>query len=534
VTGPRRVAVRRELLDRLRAMRPPPLAPGRPVPPGWTYGSPARGDGSLVDLVLDSVRRHPDRPAAVCGSRIVSYAALHRQASRVAARLRALGAGPGSTVVVHTRRGLPSLAGILGVLFAGAAYVPVDGHAPAARLAETARDCAAAAILVDAPTALPGVPVFDLTQSWPDATVEPVVDADDLAYVVYTSGSTGAPKGVMVSHGSAATFIRSIVEAYGIGPADRVLNFASVSFDVSVFDLFAAWAAGACVVVATEEERQDPARLSALLARERVTVAELPPGVVPAIDPTAVPHLRLLSLGGEAFPGTIAAPWTDAGRTVFNGYGPTETTVAVTLSRCPGRWPANPPIGRPMPGHQVLVLGPDRRPVPAGDVGELYVAGVGVARGYLGRSGLTAARFVPNPSGRIPGERMYRTGDLVRWLDDGELVFLGRADRQVKIRGVRVEPCETEAALACHPAVQAVAVQPRLAPTGALVLVAYVQSDAPPPTAELRAFVAARTTRHQVPAHVVALPALPMTRNGKVDVHALPDPWAGLREGDPS
>jgi acyl-coenzyme A synthetase/AMP-(fatty) acid ligase/acyl carrier protein len=293
---------------------------------------------------------------------------------------------------------------------------------------------------------------------------------------------------------------------------------------VSVFDVFAALLTGARLVVAGDRERAEPDALTALLRSERVTVAELPPVLLPLLDPD-LPELRLVSVGGETFPGSLVERWTMGGRRFVNGYGPTETTVAVTLKECAGSWDRTPPIGRPMPNHQALVLDAGLQPLAPGVAGELCIAGAGVARGYAGQPALTAASFVPNPYPTVPGERIYRTGDLARWLPDGDLEFAGRLDRQVKVRGFRVELGEVEAVLGGHPAVARCAVE-AVGGGGGTSLVGYVEPAAgagvePGP---LRDFVAGKLPAYMVPARVVVLDRMPLTANGKVDRRALPAP----------
>jgi amino acid adenylation domain-containing protein len=467
---------------------------------------------------------------------VCSYAELDARAAGLAHRLRELGAGPDERVALLVGRNADLPAAVLGVLRAGAAYLPIDPATPARRVGEILADAGAVALVTDAarlagldrPPSPPTV-VLDRADPLParqDPGEGPGHSPDNLAYVIYTSGTTGTPKGVMVEHHSVVDFVDAIREAYRITAADRVLQFASLAFDVSVFDIFAALTSGATLVIVDDDTRRDPGRLAAALREHRVTVAELPPAILPMLDPADLPDLRLLSLGGEPFAGSLAAPWTARGVSVFNGYGPTETTVAVTLAECPGEWPDNPPIGRPMANHQALVLDAAGQPSPIGVAGELCIAGPGVARGYLGRPGLTAERFVRNPYGDESRERMYRTGDLARWRPDGALEFLGRVDRQLKVRGYRVEPQEIEAVLADYPGVRAVVVEPYDRPEQERELAAYLQVDGAdePGVSQLRAFLAERLPPYLVPAYYVTLPELPRTRTGKIDRAALPAP----------
>ncbi|MER5874249.1 non-ribosomal peptide synthetase, partial [Streptomyces sp. NPDC002044] len=438
-------------------------------------------------------------------------------------------------VAVCVARGPAAVAGVLGVLKAGAHYVPVDPSAPVERTRTVLADAKVRHALVDGSAELP-VPL-ELVNTGTSAPVRevpslaPSATPGDLAYVLYTSGSSGTPKGVMIEHRSVAHFSRTIARAYEIRAEDRVLQFAPLTFDVSVFELFTTLLAGGSLVIATDDERRDPALLQARMREDAVTVAELPPALLPLLDQAALPALRLVSVGGEAFPGRLVAEWTAGERRFVNGYGPTEATVAVTLMDCTGSYDRNPPIGRPMPGHQAFVLDERLRPVPPGVPGELCVAGPGVARGYLGRPDLTADRFADNPYADGPETaRLYRTGDLVRWLPGGNLDFLGRTDRQLKVRGHRIEPGEVESVLTGHPSVQQAVVVAQPAAGGERMLTAYVTVEQVGSYASevadaegLRAYTAVRLPGYMVPV-VVVLDELPLTPHGKVDTAALPLP----------
>ncbi|MFJ5680533.1 amino acid adenylation domain-containing protein [Streptomyces sp. NPDC093097] len=465
----------------------------------------------------------------------LDYAALDRWSEQLAHSLRESGTVPGDPVAVCLGRGAHAVAALLAVLKAGAHYIPVDPTAPAERTRTVLADAGVRCALIDdgADTRLPAsvvtVPTGDAAPVHAVAPLPALSQPVDLAYVLYTSGSSGTPKGVMIEHRSVTHFSRAIAKAYGITAADRLLHFAPLTFDVSVFEVFTTLLAGAQLVIADDNQRRDPERLTRLMAGERVTVAELPPALLPLLDPAALPDLRLVSVGGEAFPGPLVAQWTAGERTFVNGYGPTEATVAVTLMNCAGSYDRNPPIGRPMAGHQAFVLDAQLRPVPPGAPGELCVAGPGVARGYLGRPELTSEHFVDNPYADGPATaRLYHTGDLVRWLPGGNLEFLGRVDRQLKIRGFRVEPGEIEAQLTAHPTVDQAVVTTRTTGSGAdqdSTLVAYVVPvlGAQVDPEALRAHAQHWLPGYMVPV-VVPLDALPLTAHGKVDHAALPQP----------
>ncbi|MFE7099122.1 non-ribosomal peptide synthetase [Streptomyces erythrochromogenes] len=485
---------------------------------------------------------HPDAVAVRHGATRLDYAALDRWSEAIAHRLRDRGVGHGDPVAVCVARGPAAVAGVLGVLKAGAHYIPVDPTAPAERTRTVLADAKVRHALVDESAQLP-VPL-ELVNTGSAAPVREVPSLAlsstpaDLAYVLYTSGSSGTPKGVMIEHRSVTHFSRTIAKSYEIKAEDRVLQFAPLTFDVSVFEIFTTLLAGGSLVIATDDERRDPALLQARMREDAVTVAELPPALLPLLDQAALPDLRLVSVGGEAFPGRLVAEWTAGERRFVNGYGPTEATVAVTLMDCTGSYDRNPPIGRPMPGHQAFVLDERLRPVPPGVPGELCVAGPGVARGYLGRPDLTAERFADNPYSDGPETaRLYRTGDLVRWLPGGNLDFLGRTDRQLKVRGHRIEPGEVEAVLTGHPSVQQAVVVAQPAAGGERMLAAYVTVEQVGSYASevadaegLRAYAAGRLPGYMVPV-VVVLDELPLTPHGKVDTAALPLPAEQSAQG---
>ncbi len=343
----------------------------------------------------------------------------------------------------------------------------------------------------------------------------------------------------MVQHRAAHHFVTAIAADYEITQADRLLQFASYGFDVSVFELFTALLTGACLVIVRDRAKHTPEQLTTLMREQRVTVAELPPALMPLLDPEPLTDLRLVSVGGEAFPGHLIGGWATPTRRFVNGYGPTECTVAVTLFDCVEALPGNPPIGRPMANHRAFVLDSALRPVPEGTPGELCIAGPQLAQGYLGQPELTAERFPANPYtiGR-EDERLYRTGDQVRWLPDGNLEFLGRTDRQIQVRGFRVEPGEIEACLAQEPTIGLAAVKPVAVQGRPPLLVAYVtpSAGAAVGTADperLKLHVSKQLPSYMVPHAVICLPELPLTVNGKVDLGALPAPDLGsLRDAD--
>ncbi|WP_344639872.1 amino acid adenylation domain-containing protein, partial [Kitasatospora cystarginea] len=492
----------------------------------------------LPALFEAQAARTPEATAVLHDGLPLSYAELNARANRLARFLVARGAGPESVVALALPRSAELITAVLAVLKAGAAYLSIDPDYPAQRAGFMCADAAPLGVLTagDAAGRMP-----DTVTRWrldDQSTAEELAgyspaDLSDAerkaplrighpAYVVYTSGSTGQPKGVLVSHRGLAALALSHQEALGVDGDSRVLQFASLSFDASACELVMTLLAGATLVVPRREQAIGDG-VVALIAEAGVTHAMLPPAFVATLDPAQVPTLRGLITGGEACPPEVTARWS-AGRTMLNAYGPTESTVCATLSR-PLTGAVNAPIGRPITGTRAYVLGPGLQPVPAGVPGELYLAGDGLARGYLGRSGLTAERFLADPFGE-PGSRMYRTGDLARWNRDGELVFAGRADDQVKVRGYRIELGEIEAALTRHPAVARATVVVREDRPGDKRLVGYAvpEDTATADPVELRAHLAAALPEYMVPAAVVLLEAIPLSRTGKVDRAVLPAP----------
>jgi len=521
----------------------------------WSAAGEARaGDPCAHRGVERQATRSPHAPAVISDGGVVSYQELDRWADGLAHRLRALGVTPEARVGLVARRSPELLAGLLGILKAGGAYVPLDPAYPHDRLAYMLRDSGVRALVIEdeltrrEPFATLGrtLPVVAITRATegdstpPSAPSDGTIHGDELAYVMYTSGSTGTPKAVGVSHAALANFGRAAGGTYELGAADRVLQFASISFDLSLDEIFPGWYSGAAVVLAPDGPLS-PAEVSSTIRRHGVTVVSLPTAFwhywVQELQSSGAPlppSLRLVIVGGEKVqPGAFAA-WRELETSRIrwlNTYGPTETTVEATAwewTSADASLPAEaePPLGRPVAGAKTYVLDRHLKPVPPGVKGELYIGGPGLARGYLNRPGQTAAAFLPDPFTASRGDRMYRTGDLVRSRDDGNLEFVGRADSQVKIRGYRVELSEVESVLSGHPAVAACAVVAREDGPLERRLVAYVAAAGTraPTSDELRKFLADRLPNYMVPSVVVVLPVLPLTRTGKVDRRALPVP----------
>ncbi|MEU8244551.1 amino acid adenylation domain-containing protein, partial [Actinoplanes missouriensis] len=471
---------------------------------------------TLPALFAEAVAARPQAPAVLWDGGELSYAELDAWSNRIGHHLIRDGVGPENRVALVMHRGPGLVATILGVVKAGAAYVPVDPDYPAERIDYMLGDAAPAAVLTDdfLATDLSGVP---------ETRPEVVVRTQNPAYVIYTSGSTGRPKGVAVTHAGFANLANAQLGGFLTTPESRVLQFASPSFDVSVWELVMAFSAGAALVAASGEALAGDA-LADTLRRWRVSHVTLPPSVVATLDGQIerLDTLSMLIVAGEACPPDLAHRWAP-GRRMINAYGPTEATVGAAMSLpLTGREQEVVPIGHPLAGLSTFVLDAGLQPVPRGVLGELYLSGAGLARGYLGRPGLTAERFVACPYGE-PGSRMYRTGDVVRWNADGHLEFLGRADDQVKIRGFRVEPGEIQAEIQQQPDVEQAAVLAQRHREDDVRLVAYVVPRTAGFSVEgLRDVLRDRLPGYMVPSAFVVLPEMPLTPNGKVDRKALP------------
>ncbi|MDT0569203.1 non-ribosomal peptide synthetase [Streptomyces sp. DSM 3412] len=482
---------------------------------------------TLPELFRAQVARTPDALALVHEDQRLTYAELDARVERTARILAGMGVGPERTVAVALPRSVDLVVALLAVHRAGGAYLPLEAGQPRERLALMLEEARPVCVVEDA---LPEGPEGELPTAYDPASP---------AYVIYTSGSTGRPKGVVVPQEGIVNRLLWMQDAYGLGPDDRVLQKTPSGFDVSVWEFFWPLITGAALVVARPEGHRDPAYLARVIREQAVTTTHFVPSMLQVFleEPAAArcTGLRRVMCSGEALPSSVATRFHEVlSAELHNLYGPTEASVDVTAGQvAPGA--DRVVIGRPVWNTRTYVLDAALRPVPPGVAGELYLAGVQLARGYLDRPGLTAERFVADPYGG-PGARMYRTGDLARWRPDGTLDFLGRTDHQVKIRGVRVEPGEIEAVLARHESVAHAVVVPHDQRLVAYVVPASGRAADP---AVLRAHSAAALPDHMVPAAVVVLDALPLTSNGKLDRRALPAPdfaagsGAGGRAGGP-
>ncbi|GAA2254002.1 non-ribosomal peptide synthetase [Streptomyces ruber] len=530
---------------------------------------PYAAGSTLHGLFEEQARRTPDRPAVLAADgTVLTYAGLDARAGRVARALRRRGVGPDDRVALLARRGPRLLVGLLGVLKAGGAYVPVDPAYPAERIAHMITDSGAGAVLADdgeldlaraaVPAQVPVLPVGDLSEGRsgpvpsepaPSGPGEPAATARDLAYVIYTSGSTGRPKGVAVEHHSVVNRLAWMQRAYPIGPGDVVLQKTPATFDVSVWELLWWGQAGAAVALLEPDGEKDPLLILKCVAERGVTVLHFVPSMLgPFLDAleerpellAGVRTLRYVFCSGEALPPArveqfhrVLGTGTEQGGppVLVNLYGPTEATVDVSVYECrvPEAGPVTRvPIGRPIDNIDLHVMDESGLRQPVGVPGELWIGGVGVARGYLGRPELTAAKFLADPD--VPGGRLYRTGDLVRWLSDGNLEYLGRMDGQVKIRGNRVELGEVEDALRRLPGVRDAVAALRVRADGESFLAGYYVPDegpgrgsAPDPR-DLRERLAERLPQFMIPSRLVAVDRIPLGATGKADRKALPDP----------
>ncbi|HEU4596976.1 MAG TPA: amino acid adenylation domain-containing protein, partial [Pyrinomonadaceae bacterium] len=502
---------------------------------------------SITRMFEEQAARTPDATAITFGAESFSYRELNRRANRLAHQLRALGVGPDFLVGVCLERSLQLPVAVLAVLKAGGAYVPLDPQYPEPRLRLMAEDAGLKVLLTErryaAGSFARGAHVVCLDEPHAEIDARSEDDPpggaspDNLVYVLYTSGSTGQPKGVALSHGALANLIRWQVENSLTAEPPRTLQFTSLSFDVSFQEIFSTLCAGGTLVLVSEQTRRDPFALLRYLEGERIQRLFLPFVALQQLaeagrnaDGGALRLREVITAGEQLQISDALVSWFGKldDCALHNHYGPSETHVATAynLRRPLADWPALPPIGGPIANTRAYVLDRYFQPVPVGVVGELHLGGEGLARGYLNRPALTAEKFIPDPFSEEPGRRLYRTGDLARWLAGGQLEFLGRADEQLKVRGFRVEPGEIEAALRQCPTVRDAVVVAR-DKAGALQLVAYVvthETGALDPTDAPRAFLRERLPDHMIPSAFVRLDELPLTPSGKVDRRRLPAP----------
>ena len=523
----------------------------------WTAG-PARerhSDFQCVHHLFEAqAARTPEAPALVFKGRSLTYRELNERADAFAARLRALGVKRESLVAISAERSLEQVIAVLGVLKAGGAYAPVDPGYPNDRLAAILEDARPVALVTQEQhlprlSSFAGPVVFLDSNVFSPDRIDPGrhgdTSAESLAYVIFTSGSTGKPKGVLIEHRSVVNHASAMARHFALRPHDRVLQFASLSFDVAAEEIYPTWLSGACVVLWPITTGVAPVRhFVEFIANEGITVLNLPAPYwhewVAELARTGVPScVRLVITGSDKVSNEKFNSWRNhtGGRVRFcAAYGPSEATITTTIFDPEPEFDTSGncvPIGKPITDAEVYVLDPKLRKVAPGEEGELYIGGIGLARGYLNQPELTAERFPPHPFKRDSRARLYRTGDLARQLPDGNLEFLGRIDDQLKIRGFRIEVGEIENTLRQHPAARSVFVMGREDGAGEKKLVAYVviSNDNRPSAEDLRQFLKARLPEYMVPSAFVLLKSFPLTPGGKVDRQQLPAPE--LERNDP-
>lgn len=488
-----------------------------------------------------------DHVAIECGDRSLTYAELDRQANRIAWSLRVRGVKPGTLVGLYDRKSVDFFASLLGILKAGAGYVPVDPKFPVERVRDIFEDAGVRAIVTSAELAA-GLTAghkklranlllldrhqreIDMRPSWAPPSIAGGSHESELAYVIYTSGSTGRPKGVMIEHRNAIAFIRTLKSIYKISPDDRIYQGFSVAFDASVEEIWAAFSLGGTLCVAPEDVSRSPNDVADFIGANRLTYFSTVPTFLSMME-ADLPTVKLLIVGGEVCPPELVSRWVKDGRRMLNTYGPTETAVVATYAECVPGEPVT--IGKALPGYKTYVLNEKMDKVAPGEAGELVIGGHGVARGYLNRCDLTAEKFITNPFGDPEAPRLYRTHDLARETEDGSLHFMGRIDDQIKIRGFRVELSEIEAVLLEQPTIRASAV--RVVHNGGLQeLAAYIvcdQGDAIDRGAVAEG-LRARLPDYMIPKYLDVLEEMPQLTSGKVDRKRLPDPVNLLRRSD--
>ena len=494
----------------------------------------------IHQLFEEQAERTPNNVALACEDRRLTYAELNARANQLANHLRTQGVRPEVRVGICMQRCPEMIVGLLGILKAGGAYVPLDPAYPRQRLAFMLEDVRAPVLVtrrgIVEDGIAPGVRVVSLDLDWDtiarESEANPVSGATDRSatYVIYTSGSTGSPKGVIVEHGGLVNAVNWLTKTLELSARDRCLLKTPITFDAAGREIFPILMAGGTLVVAEADGHRDSRYIAETIRNEGITILHCVPSFLrllveePAFD--ALAALRAVMCGGEALPAEVVMRLHQRSKAaLYNVYGPTETIVDSAYGLCTSDIADSIiPIGRPIPNATIYIADDMLRLVPIGVAGNLYIGGVGLARGYLNRPDLTAEKFIPDPFGAKPGARLYRTGDLARHLPDGSIEFLGRADHQVKIRGFRIELGEIESALRQHPTVRESIVVAEEDATGEKRLVAYVVGERglPPTSNELRNFLKAKLPEHLLPAAFVALEALPLTANGKVDRRALP------------
>ncbi|MFP5263076.1 MAG: amino acid adenylation domain-containing protein [Blastocatellia bacterium] len=490
----------------------------------------------IHELFQEQAARTPDAVAVTFEQEQLTYRELNERANQLAHYLKGLGAGPEVRVAIFLERSIEMIVGLLGILKSGGAYVPLNAAYPMERLAFVLED-SQSPILLTEERLLDELPSYGgqavcmdsdgyLISQQSSENLAGDTSPANLAYVIYTSGSTGMPKGVLVAHEGLCNQSEAQRRAFNVAPQTRVLQFASLSFDASIFEIVMALAKGATLCLAKQDCLMPGPDLLKLIRDQAITNVTLPPPVLAALGEDRLPDLDTIIVAGEACSADLVSRWS-AGRRFFNAYGPTEFTVWATVAEC-ADGKRKPDIGKPIENTQVYLLDSKLRPVPIGVAGELHVGGVGLARGYMNRAELTAEKFIPNPFSAEPGARLYKTGDWARYLPDGSIDFIGRIDHQVKVRGYRIELEEIEAVLHDHAAIRDGVVLAKEDEQGNKRLVAYVvvYPEQAVTAAQLRDFLRQKLPDYMIPAAFIMLDELPLTPHGKVDRRALPEPDA--------
>ncbi|WP_068775549.1 non-ribosomal peptide synthetase [Paenibacillus sp. FJAT-26967] len=492
---------------------------------------------TIHQLIEEQARRVPDAVAVVYEQQQLTYRELNEQANRLARTLRDAGVKPDQLVGLMLSRSLEMAVGILGILKAGGAYVPIDPEYPEERIRYLLEDSGASLLLTQEHlrerVSFEGTMIaLDREDSYSEnrSDLEPASGPDHLAYVIYTSGTTGKPKGVLVEHRGLSSLKTMFGRTLQISGRDRVVQFASLSFDASCWEIFKALFFGAALYIPSKETILDYRLFETYMNENGITAAILPPTYATYLNPENMPALQKLITGGSAVSAEFVQQWKDNVQ-FFNAYGPTEASIvtAVWSASAEDKDWKSVPIGRPIQNHRIYIVDSSDQLLPLGVAGELCIAGVGLARGYLNRPDLTAEKFVDNPF--EPGERMYRTGDLARWLPDGNIEYMGRIDHQVKIRGYRIEVGEIEEQLLKTGRVQETIVVARETADSQSQLCAYFVAEVKLRGSELKEALARELPGYMIPSHFVQLPRMPLTPNGKIDRKALPAPEAGASSG---
>ncbi|MEO1561162.1 MAG: amino acid adenylation domain-containing protein, partial [Cyanobacteria bacterium J06632_19] len=489
---------------------------------------------TVLELFAHQVNLTPNAPAVLNGNEWLTYSELDQKSNQIAHALKELGVTKETVVAVYLERQPELVTALLGILKIGAAFQPLDPSFPEERLEYMLTDSGAEVIITEDKITTPNLKnsaktlLLNSTSRQPKTALPPIPDNNHLAYIIYTSGSTGKPKGVQIPHSALVNFLLSFRKQPGLTSDDTFVAVTTTAFDISILELFLPLIAGARLIIADRETVRDGIKLAELLDQNQATAMQATPATWRLLLTAQwQPHRAFRALcGGEAMPVDLATSLLNSGIELWNVYGPTETTIWSTVN--PIKQPNDAQsIGKAIANTSIYILDSAGNPLPQGIVGELYIGGSGIARGYRGKPNLTAQRFVPNPFAQTPGERLYNTGDLARWLPNGEIEFLGRADYQVKIRGYRIELGEIETVLNNHPAISHAIVQPWEDNISDKKLVAYLvaKTDAKSLNpADFKAYASEKLPLYMVPSTWMYLDAMPLTPNNKVDRRALPKP----------